>query len=139
MDTAPGAPADSTLDEQRPKGTPEHELSSFGPDSPKAPEPEEREDEKNTTAKARTAGSHRKICRRHALQTNLPRNRTGFCRRSGFAARPSDRNENTSAQVKTSPGPQSSAAPSKPQSPTLFPERPVSPARRSSSAGNRAD
>ena len=52
MDTDPGAPADSTLDEQRPKGTPEHELASFGPNSAEAPELEEPEDEKNATAEA---------------------------------------------------------------------------------------
>jgi hypothetical protein len=52
MDTDPDAPADSTLDEQRPKGTPEQQLASFGPDSPEAPEPEEPEDEKNATAEA---------------------------------------------------------------------------------------
>ena len=52
MDTDPDAPADSTLDEQRPKGTPEHELASFGPDSAEAPEPEEPEEEKNATAEA---------------------------------------------------------------------------------------
>ena len=52
MDTAADAPAASTLDEQRPKGTPEHERSSFGPNSPEAPEPEEPEDEKNATAEA---------------------------------------------------------------------------------------
>ena len=46
MDTDPDAPPDSTLDEQRPKGTPEHELASFGPDSPEAPEPEEPEEKR---------------------------------------------------------------------------------------------
>ena len=109
MDTDPGAPADSTLDEQRPKGTPEHELASFGPDSPEAPEPEEPELEENATAEAERPVRITEFCRRHALHTNLPRNRIGFCRCSRFPARP-DRNATTSAQVKTSPAPQSSTA-----------------------------
>ena len=89
MDTDPDAPLDFTLDEQRPRGTPEQQLASFGPNSAEAPEPEEPEDEKNATAECRTAGSRgrRKICRCHALHTNPSRNRTGFCRRSGFPAR----------------------------------------------------
>ena len=52
MDTAPDAPAESTLNEQRPKGTPEQQLASFGLDSPEAPEPEDPEEEKNVTAEA---------------------------------------------------------------------------------------
>ena len=87
MDTDPDAPADSTLDEQRPRGTPEQQLASFGPDSAEAPEPEEPEDEKNATAEAERPVRVTEFCRRHALHTNLSRNRAGFCRRSGFAAR----------------------------------------------------
>ena len=37
MDNAPDAPADSTLDEQRPRDTVEQQLASFNPDSPEAP------------------------------------------------------------------------------------------------------
>ena len=52
MDTAPDAPADSTLDERRPKGTPEHELASFSADSAEAAEPEKPEEEKKSMVDA---------------------------------------------------------------------------------------
>ena len=99
MDTAPDAPADSTLDEQRPKGTPEQQLASFGPDSAEAAEPEEPEEEKNATAEAErpvrvsapplTTKRFSKPAQpfRPQHHTTLPRNRAGFCRRSGFPAR----------------------------------------------------
>ena len=106
MDTDPDAPADLTLDEQRPRGTAEQQLASFGPDSAEAPEPEEPEEEKNATAEAErpvrvtesaaaTPSSNnetlskaglKQVLRPQTPQT-LPRNRTGFCRRSGFSAR----------------------------------------------------
>ena len=109
MDTAPDAPAASTLDEQRPKGTPEHELSSFGPNSPEAPEPEEPEDEKNATAEAE------RPVRIAESAAATPSKQTSREIGPDSAAAPvsppaSDRNANTSAQVKTSPAPQSSAA-----------------------------
>ena len=107
MDTAPDAPPDSTLDEQRPKGTPEQQLASFGADSAEAAEPEKPEEEKKATAGAeRSVGvaespepapssnnetvlesrvSSKFFAPKH--HTTLPRNRTGFCRRSGFPAR----------------------------------------------------
>ena len=84
MDTAADAPADSTLDEQRPKGTPEQQLASFGPDSPEAAEPEEPEEEMKATA-----GADRSV---------------GGAERDSAAAPvsppASDRNATTSAQVK---------------------------------------
>ena len=52
MDIDPGATADSTLDEQRPRGTPEQQLASFGVDSAEAAEPEMPEEEKKATAGA---------------------------------------------------------------------------------------
>jgi hypothetical protein len=109
MDTAAGAPADSTLDEQSPKGTPEHELASFGPDSPKAPEPEEPEQEKNATAEAE------RPVRITVSAAATPSRQTSREIGPDSAAAPvsppaSDRNANTSAQVNTSPSPQSSAA-----------------------------
>ena len=52
MDNAPDAPADSTLDEQRPRDTVEQQLASFGPHSGGPPEPEEPKEEPNATAEA---------------------------------------------------------------------------------------
>jgi hypothetical protein len=109
MDTDPDAPLDFTLDEQRPKGTPEHELASFGPDSPEAPEPEEPEDEKNATAEAE------RPVRVTESAAATPSTQTSSEIGPDSAAAPvsppaSDRNATTSAQVKTSAAPQSSAA-----------------------------
>ena len=111
MDTDPDAPADSTLDEQRPKGTPEHELASFGPDSPEAPEPEEPEDEKNATAEAE------RPVRITESAAATPSRQTSREIGPDSAAAPvsppaSDRNATTSAQVKTSPQPHSPQPPS---------------------------
>jgi hypothetical protein len=109
MDTDPGAPADSTLDEQRPKGMPEHELASFGPVSPEAPEPEEPEDEENARAEAeRPVRVTESAAATPSRQTSRE---IGPDSASAPVSPPaSDRNANTSAQVKTSPAPQSSAA-----------------------------
>ena len=63
------------------------QLASFGPDSAEAPEPEEPEDEKNATAEAERPVRVTESAAATPSNTNLPRNRTGFCRRSGFAAR----------------------------------------------------
>jgi hypothetical protein len=52
MDNAPDAPADSTLDEQRPRDTVEQQLASFAPHSGGPPEPEEPKEEPNATAEA---------------------------------------------------------------------------------------
>ena len=139
MDTDPDAPPDSTLDEQRPKGTPEHELASFGPDSPEAPEPEEPEEEKNATAEAE------RPVRVTESAAATPSTQTSREIGPDSAAAPvsppaSDRNATTSAQVKTSHSP---TAPNRPRPkasiPTLFPGRPIPAARRSASARNRAD
>ena len=121
MDTDPGALADSTLDEQKPKGTPEHELASFGPDSPEAPEPEEPEDEKNATAEAE------RPVRITESAAATPSRQTSREIGPDSAAAPvsppaSDRNATASAQAKTSATPQSSAAPDPtPQSRTFPP------------------
>ena len=126
MDTDPDAPADSTLDEQRPKGTPEHELASFGPDSPEAPEPEEPEDEKNATAEAE------RPVRVAESAAATPSKQTSREIGPDSAAAPvsppaSDRNATTSAQVKTLRSP---TVPNRPRPkasiPTLFPESPNS-------------
>jgi hypothetical protein len=50
MDAAPDAPADSTLDERRPKGTPEEQLAALGPDPAEAAEPELDEPEEDLKA-----------------------------------------------------------------------------------------
>ena len=121
MDTDPGAPADSTLDEQRPKGTPEHELASFGPDSPEAPEPEEPEQEENATAEAE------RPVRITESAAATPSRQTSREIEPDSAAAPvsppaSDRNATTSAQAKTSATPQSPTAPDPtPQSQTFSP------------------
>ena len=119
MDTAPDAPADSTLDEQRPKGTPEQQLASFGADSAEAAEPEKPEEEKKATAGAeRSVGgaespdaapsSNNETVLESRVQANFsPPNTTQPSREIGpdSAAAPvsppaSDRNATTSAQVK---------------------------------------
>jgi hypothetical protein len=50
MDAAPDAPADSTLDERRPKGTPEEQLAALGLDPAEAAEPELDEPEEDLKA-----------------------------------------------------------------------------------------
>ena len=67
MDTAPDAPADSTLDEQRPKGTPEQQLASFGPDSAEASGARRARGGKERDGRGGTAGSRHRICRRRTL------------------------------------------------------------------------
>jgi hypothetical protein len=109
MDTDPGAPADPTLDEQKPKGTPEHELASFGPGSPEAPEPEEPEQEENATAEAEPP------IRITESAAATPSRQTSPEIRPDSAAAPvsppaSDRNATTTAQVKTSTARQSPTA-----------------------------
>ena len=107
MDTAPDAPADSTLDEQRPKGTPEQQLASFGPDSPEAAEPEEPKEEMKATA-----GADRSVGGAEPDSAAAP-----------ISPPASDRNATTSAQVKTSTFPQPPTTPDpKPQSQTSSPK-----------------
>ena len=107
MDTAPDAPADSTLDEQRPKGTPEQQLASFGPDSPEAAEPEEPEEEMKATA-----GADRSVGGAEPDSAAAP-----------VSPPASDRNATTSAQVRTSTFPQPPTTPDpKPQSQTSSPK-----------------
>jgi hypothetical protein len=50
MDAAPDAPADSPLDERRPKGTPEEQLAALGPDPAEAAELEPDEPEEDLKA-----------------------------------------------------------------------------------------
>src|ERR1700733_5458231 len=50
MEAPPDAPADSTLDERRPKGTPEEQLAALGPDPAEAAEPELDEPEEDLKA-----------------------------------------------------------------------------------------
>jgi hypothetical protein len=116
MDTAPGATADSTLDEQRPRGTPEQQLASFGPNSAEAPEPEEPEDEKNVTAEAeRPVRVTESAAAMPSTQT--PREIGPDSAATPVSPPASDRNATTSAQVKTSTAPQSpTALDPKPQS-----------------------
>src|SRR3984957_9556250 len=106
MDTDPDAPLDSTLDEQRPRGTAEQQLASFGPDSPEAPEPEEPENEKNATAEAERPV---RVTESAAAATSAqPSRETGPDSAAAPVSPPaSDRNATTSAQVKTSTAPQS--------------------------------
>jgi hypothetical protein len=116
METDPGAPADSTLDEQKPKGTPEHGLTSFGPDSPEAPEPEEPEQEENATAEAERPV---RITESAAATPSLQTSREIGPDSAAAPVSPpaSDRNATTTAQVKTSTARQSpTALDPKPQS-----------------------
>jgi hypothetical protein len=142
MDTAPDAPADSTLDERRPKGTPEQQLASFGSDSAEAAEPEKPEEEKKAAAGAErsvggaespdaTPSSNNETVLESRVQANFsPPNTTQPSRETGpdSAAAPvsppaSNRNATTSAQVKTSASPPSPTTPDpKPQSQTSSPK-----------------
>jgi hypothetical protein len=113
MDTDPDAPLDSTLDEQRPRGTAEQQLASFGPDSPEAPEPEEPEEEKTATAEAE------RPVRVTESAAATPSTQTSREVGPDSAAAPvsppaSDRNATTSARVDTPASPQPPA--NKPQS-----------------------
>ena len=147
MDPAPDASADSTLDERRPKGTPEHELASFGADSAEAAEPEKPEEEKKATADAEPSVgvaespdaipiSNNETVRESRAQPSFSSPNTAQPSREimpDSAAAPvsppaSDRNATTSAQGKTSAAPQSPTAPDpKPQSQTYSPKAQIAP------------
>ena len=142
MDTAPDAPAASTLDERRPKGTQEHELASFGAGSAEAAEPDKPDEEKKATAGAdpsvagaespdATPSSNNKTVLENRVQASFsPPNTTQPSREIGSdsAAAPvsppaSDRNATTSARVNTSASAQPPTAPDpKPQSQTSSPK-----------------
>jgi hypothetical protein len=116
MDTDPDAPADSALDERRLKSTPEHELTSFGPNSAEAPEPKEPEDEKKATTEAeRPVRVTESAAATPSIQTSRE---IGPDSAAAPVSPPaSDRNATTSAQVKTSTARQSpTALDPKPQS-----------------------
>jgi hypothetical protein len=107
MDTAPDAPADSTLDEQRPKGRPEQQLASFDADSAEAAEPEKPEEEKKATADAPPFSNNETVLESRVQANFSPPNTPQPSREIGpdSAAAPvsppaSDRNATTSAQVK---------------------------------------
>ena len=127
MDNAPDAPLNSTLDEQRPRGTLEHELASFGPDSPEAPEPEEPEEEKSATVEAE------RPVRVTESAAATPSAQTSREIGPDSAAAPvsppaSDRNATTSARATTSAAPQPPTAPDpKPQSQTSSPKAQIAP------------
>jgi hypothetical protein len=146
MDTAPDAPADSTLDERRPKGTPEQQLASFGANSAEAAEPEKPDEEKKAADAERSVGviespdatpsSGNKTVLESGVQASFsPPNTTQTYREIGpdSAAAPvsppaSDRNATTSAQAKTSTFPQPPTTPDpKPQSQTPSPKAQIAP------------
>ena len=121
MDTDPDAPADSTLDEQRPKGTPEQNSPRSAPIRPKPRSP--KSPRRKRTRRPRQNG-------RFASQNSAaatPSTQTSREIGPDSAAAPvsppaSDRNATTSAQVKTSAAPQSpTALDPKPQSQTSSP------------------
>ena len=123
MDTAPDAPAASTLDERRPKGTPEHELASFSADSAEAAEPEKPEEEKKSMVDAeRSVGGAESP--EPAPSSTQPSRETGPDSAAAPLSPPaSDRNATTSAQAKTSAAPKSSTAfDPNPQSQTFSPK-----------------
>jgi hypothetical protein len=141
MDTAPDAPAAPTLDEQRPKGTPEQQLASFGAHSAEAAEPEKPEEEMKATAEAeRSVGvaespepapssNNETVLANRPQASFAPPNTTQPSRETGpdSAATPvsppaSDRNATISAQVKTSASPRPPTTPDPtPQSQTSYP------------------
>ena len=89
MDAAPDAPADSTLDERRPKGTPEEQLAALGPDPAEAAEPELDEPEEDLKAEAERPGRplSRVLPTPNASTQTSREVRARFCRRPGFPAR----------------------------------------------------
>ena len=138
MDAAPDAPANSTLDERRPKGTPEEQLAALGPDPAEAAEPELDEPEEDLKAADGPALAQPSSTTPNATQPS--RQPT-----PDFAAAPvsppaADRNcdhfgpsQHIPAPTAPSPSPTAAAIPNH------CPERPNSPARRSASARNRPD
>ena len=138
MDAAPDAPANSTLDERRPKGTPEEQLAALGPDPAEAAEPELDEPEEDLKAADGPALAQPSSSTPNATQPSRPPT-------PDFAAAPvsppaADRNATTSARADTSQPQQSpSPSPTAASIPNHCPDRPNSPARRSASARNRAD
>ncbi len=153
MDNAPDAPANSTLDEQRPRGTVEQQLASFGPHSGEPPEPEEPEEETNATAEAEwpvrltepaaaaPSSNNETLLESRAQASPSSPNTTKPSREIGpdSAAAPisppaSDRNAPTSVRSQHPRIP--TAASQQASTPKLDPGR---PARRSAPASNRAD
>ena len=142
MDNAPDAPANSTLDEQRPRGTVEQQLASFGPHSGEPPEPEEPEEETNATAEAEwpvrltepaaaaPSSNNETLLESRAKQVLL-RRRSRFLRPPLIGMRRL-RFRSRLPQPRQSPPPHP-----KPQPQSL--RRPGRPARRSAPASNRAD
>jgi hypothetical protein len=137
MDNAPDAPADSTLDEQRPRGTVEQQLASFGPHSGEPPEPKEPEEETNATAEAEwpvrltepaaaaPSSNNETLLESRAQASPSSPNTTKPSREIGpdSAAAPisppaSDRNAPTSVRVNTPASPQPPANKPPPQSST---------------------
>jgi hypothetical protein len=142
MDTAPDAPADSTLEELSSKGTPEQQLASFGADSAEVAEPEKPEEgikaaadaersvgvaelpEPAPSSKNETLFESRPEASFSPSNTPQPSRET----RPDSAAAPvsppaSDRNATTSAKVKTSTSPQPPVDPdARPQSQAFSPK-----------------
>jgi len=114
MDNAPDAPADSTLDEQRPRDTVEQQLASFGPDSPEAPEPEA---EKNAMAEAeRPVRVTESAAATPSIQTSREIGPDSAA--APISPPASDRNAATSVRVNTPASPQPPANKPQPQSST---------------------
>jgi hypothetical protein len=137
MDNAPDAPADSTLDEQRPRGTVEQQLASFGPHSGEPPEPEEPEEETNATAEAEwpvrltepaaaaPSSNNETLLESRAQASPSSPNTTKPSREIGpdsaaapFSPPATDRNATTSVRVDTPAPPQPPANKPQPQSST---------------------
>ena len=135
MDPVPDASANSTLDERRPKGAPEHELASFGDDSaevaePEKLEPEEPDGEVKVAGGAAPSSNDETVLEGRAQPSFSSPNTARPSREimPDSAATPvsppaSDRNATTSAQAKTSASPQPPTTPDpKPQSQITSPK-----------------
>jgi hypothetical protein len=118
MDAAPDAPADSTLDERRPKGTPEEQLAALGLDPAEAAEPELDEPEEDLKAADGPAPAQPSSSTPNGTQA--PRQPTPDSAAAPVSPPAADRNATTSARADTSQPQQSPTPPQqRPQSQTI--------------------
>ncbi|MBV8796989.1 MAG: hypothetical protein JO136_18800, partial [Hyphomicrobiales bacterium] len=114
MDAAPDAPTDPTLDERRPKDTPEEQLAALGPNPAEAAEPEKPEpDEPEEDLKAADgpAPAQRSSSTPNAAQA--PRRPTPDSAATPVSPPATDRNATSSARADVS----------QPQQPTTLPQQ----------------
>jgi hypothetical protein len=118
MDAAPDAPADSTLDERRPKGTPEEQLAALGLDPAEAAEPELDEPEEDLKAADGPAPAQPSSSTPNGTQA--PRQPTPDSAAAPVSPPAADRNATTSTRANTTQPQQPPAPPQqRPQSQTI--------------------